>query len=102
MPAYLTVNELPEIITQPVDATVCEYAIADFTVDAGVTTGATYRWQRSTDSGGTLEQPERERHLLRRVNDEPQGQRYGENHERRQFRVIVSGIMFASGYFECS
>ncbi len=53
MPAYLTVNELPEIVTQPVDAVVCEYTIADFTVDAGVTAGAFYRWQRSTDSGAT-------------------------------------------------
>ncbi|MCJ7821007.1 MAG: immunoglobulin domain-containing protein, partial [Bacteroidales bacterium] len=51
MPAYLTVNELPEIITPPDNLTVCEYSIADFTVDAGVTTGASYRWQRSTDSG---------------------------------------------------
>jgi len=53
LPAYLTVNELPEIIDQPDDVTVCEHTIADFFVDAGVTTGATYRWQRSTDSGTT-------------------------------------------------
>jgi len=52
-PAYLTVNELPEIVTQPQPATVCEYSIADFTVDAGVTTGVSYRWQRSTNSGVT-------------------------------------------------
>ena len=51
MPAYLTVNELPEITDQPDDVVICEYAIADFIVDAGVTTGATYRWQRSIDGG---------------------------------------------------
>ncbi len=50
-PAYLTVNELPEIVTQPQPDIVCEYEIAEFIVDAGVTTGAAYRWQRSTDSG---------------------------------------------------
>ncbi|MDM8002928.1 MAG: PKD domain-containing protein, partial [Bacteroidota bacterium] len=53
MPAFLTVNELPEITDQPDDVVICEYAIADFTVDAGVTTGATYKWQRSIDGGGT-------------------------------------------------
>ena len=52
-PAFLTVNELPEITDQPDNVTVCEYAIADFIVDAGMTTGATYRWQRSDDAGGT-------------------------------------------------
>ncbi len=51
MPAFLTVNELPEITDQPDDVVICEYAIADFIVDAGVTTGATYRWQRSIDGG---------------------------------------------------
>ncbi len=51
LPAFLTVNELPEIIDQPDDVTICEYAIADFIVDAGVTTGAAYRWQRSIDAG---------------------------------------------------
>ncbi len=51
LPAFLTVNELPEIVDQPADVTLCEYAIAEFTVDAGVTTAATYRWQRSTDGG---------------------------------------------------
>jgi PKD repeat protein len=53
MPAFLTVNELPEIIDQPDDVVICEYAIADFIVDAGATTGATYRWQRSIDGGIT-------------------------------------------------
>ena len=52
-PAFLTVNELPEITDQPDDVIICEYAIADFIVDAGVTTGATYRWQRSDDGGTT-------------------------------------------------
>jgi len=51
LPAFLTVNELPEITDQPDDVVICEYAIADFIVDAGVTTGATYRWQRSIDGG---------------------------------------------------
>ena len=53
MPAFLTVNELPEIVDQPDDVVICEYGIADFIVDAGVTTGATYRWQRSIDGGST-------------------------------------------------
>ncbi len=53
LPAFLTVNELPEIVDQPDDVVICEYLIADFIVDAGVTTGATYRWQRSTDGGST-------------------------------------------------
>ena len=53
MPAFLTVNELPEITDQPDDVIICEYAIADFIVDAGVTTGVTYRWQRSIDGGTT-------------------------------------------------
>ncbi len=53
LPAFLTVNELPEIIVQPDDVTICEYAIADFMVDAGVTTGAAYRWQRSINGGTT-------------------------------------------------
>ncbi|MHC1731146.1 MAG: PKD-like domain-containing protein [Bacteroidales bacterium] len=51
LPAFLTVNELPEITDQPDDVVICEYAIADFIVDAGVTTGATYRWQRSINGG---------------------------------------------------
>ncbi len=53
LPAFLTVNELPEIADQPSDVTICEYAIADFLVDAGMTTGASYQWQRSTDGGGS-------------------------------------------------
>ncbi len=53
LPAFLTVNELPEITDQPDDVTICEYAIADFIVDAGVTTGAAYRWQRSINGGTT-------------------------------------------------
>jgi PKD repeat protein len=53
LPAFLTVNEQPEISDQPDDVTICEYAIADFMADAGVTTGAAYRWQRSTDGGVT-------------------------------------------------
>ncbi len=44
----LTVNQRPEIILHPADSTICEDADATFTVDAGVTTGATYQWQVST------------------------------------------------------
>jgi gliding motility-associated-like protein len=49
----LTVNERPEIMDQPDDAEVCENYQAQFTVDAGVTTGVNYRWQVSTDGGST-------------------------------------------------
>ncbi len=50
--ASLTVNEQPEITAQPVNALICEGGNTNFTVSAGVTTGATYQWQVST-SGGT-------------------------------------------------
>ncbi|MCX6326558.1 MAG: PKD domain-containing protein, partial [Bacteroidia bacterium] len=49
----LVVNEIPEIITQPVSATNCEGVVTDFIVNAGVTTAASYRWQVSTDNGIT-------------------------------------------------
>ena len=41
----LTVNENPEIITEPVNDTVCEGDPAIYTVDAGVTTDVEYQWQ---------------------------------------------------------
>ncbi len=50
--AELTVNDRPEILSQPVDSTICEDANAAFTVDAGATTGVTYQWQVST--GGSF------------------------------------------------
>ncbi|MFZ5941413.1 MAG: PKD-like domain-containing protein [Bacteroidota bacterium] len=43
--ALLTVREKPEILTQPVNDTVCENTPATFMVDAGVTSGVTYQWQ---------------------------------------------------------
>jgi len=53
LPVYLVVDERPEIITQPSDAVHCVGEIANFVVDAGNTTGASYQWQISTDSGVT-------------------------------------------------
>jgi PKD repeat protein len=92
MPAYLTVNELPEIITQPVNAVVCEYTIADFTVDAGVTAGAFYRWQRSTDSGATWNNLSESATYfgVSTMNLKVNGTVRTMNGD--QFRVIVSGI----------
>ncbi len=49
--ASLTVNEQPEITAQPVNALICEGGNTNFTVSAGVTTGATYQWQVSTNGG---------------------------------------------------
>jgi PKD repeat protein len=51
-PAFLVVNEKPEILAHPVDSTICENANAAFTVDAGVTTSAAYQWQINTGTGG--------------------------------------------------
>jgi gliding motility-associated-like protein len=50
-PAVLTVRERPEIISQPTDSTICEGSSASFTVDAGVTTGASYQWQVDPNTG---------------------------------------------------
>lgn len=52
-PVYLVVDEKPEILNQPSDAVLCLGEIANFTVDAGNTTGAVYQWQISTDNGST-------------------------------------------------
>ncbi|MEJ1239936.1 PKD-like domain-containing protein [Chryseolinea sp. T2] len=51
--ATLAVNELPEVISDPVDQAVCSGGSASFSASAGVTTGATYQWEVSTDGGGT-------------------------------------------------
>ena len=47
----LTVNEQPEITSQPGNTIICEGGNTSFTVNAGVTTGATYQWQVSTNGG---------------------------------------------------
>ncbi len=49
--ATLTVNEQPEITAQPVGPVICEGNNTSFTVNAGVTTGATYQWQVSANGG---------------------------------------------------
>ncbi len=49
--AALTVNEQPEITAQPVSVVICEVSNTSFTVNAGVTTGATYQWQVSSNGG---------------------------------------------------
>ncbi len=49
--ATLTVNEQPEITAQPVNALICGGGNTNFTVSAGVTTGAAYQWQVSTNGG---------------------------------------------------
>ncbi|MCK5136464.1 MAG: PKD domain-containing protein [Bacteroidales bacterium] len=51
-PALLIVNEIPEIVTQPLDATICENESPLFIVNAGVTSGASYQWQVSYNGGG--------------------------------------------------
>lgn len=50
--ATLTVNTLPEILTQPVSLTQCTGTSASFSVGAAGTT-LTYQWQVSTDGGTT-------------------------------------------------
>jgi PKD repeat protein len=52
-PVDLVVNEIPEITTQPVSVTVCEGDLTSFTVNTGVTTTPSYKWQVSTDNGTT-------------------------------------------------
>ncbi|MCA1746656.1 MAG: immunoglobulin domain-containing protein, partial [Bacteroidales bacterium] len=44
-PVTLTVNEIPEIVADPVNNTVCETDPASFTVDPGPTTDPKYQWQ---------------------------------------------------------
>ncbi|PID92791.1 MAG: hypothetical protein CSA96_01465 [Bacteroidetes bacterium] len=43
--AVLTVDERPEIVSQPADLTICENDNASFGIDAGVSTSPLYRWQ---------------------------------------------------------
>jgi len=45
-PAVLTVTRQAEISQQPLSVTVCEGGSATFTVNAGLTTNPTYRWQQ--------------------------------------------------------
>ncbi len=52
-PALLMVSEIPEIVTQPLDTVICENESPLFSVNAGVTSGATYRWEVSYDGGGS-------------------------------------------------
>jgi len=42
----LTIQEQPEVVTDPVSQTVCENTGVTFTVDAGVTTSPTYQWRK--------------------------------------------------------
>jgi hypothetical protein len=49
----LTVNEKPEITTQPVAVTLCAGEDAVFTADAGVTTNPVYQWYVNPGSGWT-------------------------------------------------
>jgi PKD repeat protein len=44
-PVSLTVTRQAEILTQPADVSLCENEDATFTVDAGLTTGASYVWE---------------------------------------------------------
>lgn len=51
--ALLTVNERPEILEQPADTTVCRGIPAEFSTDAGVTSGALYEWQVDQRDGNS-------------------------------------------------
>ncbi|MGC3946952.1 MAG: PKD domain-containing protein [Chryseolinea sp.] len=51
--ATLTINEKPEVTVNPVNQVICSGGNTTFTASAGVTTGATYQWEISTDGGGT-------------------------------------------------
>ena len=46
-------SEIPEIITQPVSATVCAGEDAVFTADAGITTNPVYQWYVNPGTGWT-------------------------------------------------
>lgn len=50
--AYLTINALPSVVTNPVDKTVCEGYGTSFKVTAGGT-GLTYQWQVSYYNGAS-------------------------------------------------
>jgi hypothetical protein len=49
--ATLTVNEEPEIVTQPVSKIICEDQSTIFTVNAGPTTGSTFTWEVDDGNG---------------------------------------------------
>ncbi len=51
--AILSVYEKPEIISQPKDTVVCAGANVSFSINPGVTTGPSYQWKMSADSGLT-------------------------------------------------
>jgi uncharacterized protein with GYD domain len=44
--SVLTINEVPEIITNPITQTVCAGQSVTFSVNAGVTTAPTYQWRK--------------------------------------------------------
>jgi hypothetical protein len=44
--SVLTINEVPEIITNPITQTVCAGQDVTFSVNAGVTTAPTYQWRK--------------------------------------------------------
>ena len=50
-PAVLVIDAIPVIVTGPLSSTICEGSNTTFTVDAGVTTGASYQWQVSVNGG---------------------------------------------------
>jgi hypothetical protein len=49
--AVLAVDAIPVIVTGPVSSTICQGGNTSFTVNAGVTTAATYQWQVSVNGG---------------------------------------------------
>ncbi|MDZ7608275.1 MAG: hypothetical protein U5K79_22445 [Cyclobacteriaceae bacterium] len=46
--SVLTINEAPEVITNPVSQTVCAGQSVTFSVNAGVTTSPTYQWRKNS------------------------------------------------------
>ena len=52
--ATINTRVVPEIMVQPVNATVCEDAVATFTTDAGLTTNPLYQWYVDSGTGMTL------------------------------------------------
>src|SRR5690606_29103889 len=47
--AAVVIHETPEITSHPTNQTICENTGTTFTVNAGVTSGASYQWQVSTN-----------------------------------------------------
>ncbi|MDZ7608278.1 MAG: immunoglobulin domain-containing protein [Cyclobacteriaceae bacterium] len=56
--SVLTINEAPEVITNPVSQTVCAGQSVTFSVNAGVTTSPTYQWRKNS-----VDIPGAQRHL---------------------------------------